>query len=135
MCLWVEQWVNCAKQLNHWDTLGEYARGTDNHALYMDCLWRLNDWDTLRNFIAHNKQSVSTQTCARLPCSNAPHNAPHMLFGMHLVGALAARLCESLHPVLLIDSEGVFEGAWRFRCHLHYNACRVAVPGISYCGS
>lgn len=56
--LWLDQWVNCAKQLNQWSTLMEYARATEQHQLSLDALWRLNDWDTLRVLITNNKTQV-----------------------------------------------------------------------------
>ena len=54
--LWVDQWVACAKQLNHWDTLLEYSRATENHELAIDCLWRNADWVGLKETLVTKAQ-------------------------------------------------------------------------------
>lgn len=46
--MWVEQWTNCARQLNQWDTIIEFARDTDQNETLMDCLWKVPDWTALR---------------------------------------------------------------------------------------
>ncbi|KIY95658.1 transformation/transcription domain-associated protein [Monoraphidium neglectum] len=70
--LWVDQWVNAAKQLNQWDALQEYALAADNNALLADCYWRLSEWDRLRDVLVGggathtNKQMTiepSPQSC------------------------------------------------------------------------
>ncbi len=63
--LWLDQWINCCKQLNQWEPLHEYARGTDNNALTADSMWRLSDWDGLRMLTDPNNKTaldVSPQT-------------------------------------------------------------------------
>jgi len=49
--LWVDQWVNAAKQLNQWDALQEYAGACDNNALLADSYWRLSEWERLRDVL------------------------------------------------------------------------------------
>jgi transformation/transcription domain-associated protein len=58
MAMWAEQWVNCAKQLNQWDILAEYARGIDNTSLQIDAMWRLREWEQLRNTVKEYRESV-----------------------------------------------------------------------------
>lgn len=53
--VWVEQWVNCAKQLTQWDTLLEYARQADNTSLMTDALWRVGDFDNLKVALTSGK--------------------------------------------------------------------------------
>jgi transformation/transcription domain-associated protein len=62
--MWAEQWVNCAKQLNQWDILAEYARGIDNTSLQIDAMWRLRDWEQLRNTVKEFRESVSSMQWA-----------------------------------------------------------------------
>ncbi|GFR40173.1 hypothetical protein Agub_g730, partial [Astrephomene gubernaculifera] len=46
--LWVEQWLDCCRHLNHWDLLLEYGKTTEQLEVVVDCLWRLSDWTQLR---------------------------------------------------------------------------------------
>lgn len=64
IAMWAEQWVNCAKQLNQWDILAEYARGIDNTSLQIDAMWRLRDWEQLRNTVKEFRESVSSMQWA-----------------------------------------------------------------------
>ncbi|GAX77356.1 hypothetical protein CEUSTIGMA_g4802.t1 [Chlamydomonas eustigma] len=54
--LWFEQWTSCSKQLGQWETLGEYARATDNHELGIDCMWRMSDWTALKDTLLTKAQ-------------------------------------------------------------------------------
>lgn len=58
--MWVEQWVNCSKQLNQWDILLEYAQQTDNQLLAMDSLWRLSNWAGLKEVLQSKLQVEET---------------------------------------------------------------------------
>eukprot|EP00899_Mesostigma_viride_P026573 jgi/Mesvir1/70/Mv13673-RA.2 len=48
LCLWEEQWLECAKKLNQWDVVTEFARAVDHTDLMLDSLWRVPDWQTLK---------------------------------------------------------------------------------------
>ncbi|KAL6746236.1 hypothetical protein V8C86DRAFT_2445362, partial [Haematococcus lacustris] len=56
--LWVEQWINCAKSLNHWDLLTDYSRTTEQFELLADCSWRSNDWDGLKEVLNNSKSAL-----------------------------------------------------------------------------
>lgn len=62
------QYLKCGFELAQWDTIGDYAKLTDNHALQMDVLWRLGEWATL-------KQKVLPVAQVRAVCG-APHSKP-----------------------------------------------------------
>ena len=65
--VWVEQWINCAKQLTQWDVLLDFARSTDNALLSMECMWRLADWTGLRE---HMLTKAQVRVCHRAKCFN-----------------------------------------------------------------
>lgn len=54
--MWVEQWLSCARQLNHWDTLLEYANKVDNMALAAEAQWHLHDWTGLKDNLTNRAQ-------------------------------------------------------------------------------
>eukprot|EP00798_Chlamydomonas_sp_ICE-L_P011531 gene11531-34243_t len=58
--MWIDQWVYCAKQLNQWDSLLEYARSTENHELAVDCLWRQSEWADLKDTLQTKAQLEET---------------------------------------------------------------------------
>ncbi|KAK4538022.1 hypothetical protein CDCA_CDCA15G4047 [Cyanidium caldarium] len=49
--LWEERWMACAKQLNQWDALSEYARSVVHIELLHETLWRLPDWAALKELL------------------------------------------------------------------------------------
>lgn len=51
MCLWEEQWIGCAKQLNQWDVLAEFGKSVENYDILLDCLWKVPDWTTLKDTV------------------------------------------------------------------------------------
>ena len=46
--LWEQQWISCAKELNQWQQLSEFAQKGDHNNLLVDCLWKVSDWHTLK---------------------------------------------------------------------------------------
>ncbi|GIL45633.1 hypothetical protein Vafri_2841, partial [Volvox africanus] len=49
--LWVEQWLSCCRQLNHWDLMLDYGKSTEQMEVVVDCLWRLSDWTQFREHL------------------------------------------------------------------------------------
>ena len=56
--LWSEEWCRCAKELNHWEELHNWAEGTGSYALLADASWRLPDpdWVELRHLLQTAKE-------------------------------------------------------------------------------
>jgi len=81
--MWVEQWVGCAKNLNQWDMLEEYARDTHNHELSLDCLWRLQDWGALKTTLTNKVVQVRGAGAVLEVCSSAASepSAPRVVCG------------------------------------------------------
>ena len=48
--LWQQQYLNCCSELGQWDIVHEYARGTENHAAFMDVAWKCSDWQGLKEW-------------------------------------------------------------------------------------
>ncbi|CAG9853589.1 unnamed protein product [Phyllotreta striolata] len=47
--LWKDHWIRCAKELNQWDILMEYAKtGCYDPYLLLECAWRISEWDTMK---------------------------------------------------------------------------------------
>lgn len=50
VCLWEEQWIECAKQLNQWELLAEFGHSVDHGTLLLDCLWKIpHSWNVLKD--------------------------------------------------------------------------------------
>ncbi|CAM6100600.1 unnamed protein product [Calypogeia fissa] len=56
MCFWEEQWISCARYLNQWDPLVEFARHVDNYDTQLDCLWKNSDWTSLKETVLPKAQ-------------------------------------------------------------------------------
>lgn len=58
--LWSEEWCRCAKELNQWEELHEWAESTDNVAILADASWRLPDpdWVELRHLLQTCKDQI-----------------------------------------------------------------------------
>lgn len=56
MCLWEEQWISCARCLNQWEPLIEFARHVDNYDIQLDCLWKNSDWGALKETVLPKAQ-------------------------------------------------------------------------------
>ncbi|KAG6555625.1 hypothetical protein Mapa_002860 [Marchantia paleacea] len=56
MCLWEEQWIACARRLNQWEPLVEFARNVDNYEIQLDCLWKIPDWVSLKDTVLPKAQ-------------------------------------------------------------------------------
>ncbi|XP_055874365.1 transformation/transcription domain-associated protein-like isoform X5 [Biomphalaria glabrata] len=50
-------WIKCAKELNQWDNLLEYAnsRGNVIPELILDCAWRVPNWPLMKDALGRNK--------------------------------------------------------------------------------
>jgi hypothetical protein len=46
--MWEEEWVRCAKNLNQWEVLKEFAGQIGNPELQLDAAWRIGDWIGLK---------------------------------------------------------------------------------------
>lgn len=54
MQLWTEHWVRCAKELNQWDQLLEYARkGHYDPYLMLESSWHVPDWDVMKEALTN----------------------------------------------------------------------------------
>eukprot|EP01114_Cavostelium_apophysatum_P014185 TRINITY_DN3613_c0_g1_i5.p1 TRINITY_DN3613_c0_g1~~TRINITY_DN3613_c0_g1_i5.p1 ORF type:complete len:3612 (+),score=1106.25 TRINITY_DN3613_c0_g1_i5:200-11035(+) len=47
--LWEEHWIQCAKRLNQWDLLTEYAKVNNQNELLLDCAWKIPDWSSMKD--------------------------------------------------------------------------------------
>ncbi|KAK8962950.1 hypothetical protein KSP40_PGU020559 [Platanthera guangdongensis] len=56
MCLWEEQWLYCASQLNQWDALADFGKGVENYEILFDCLWKVPDWVYLKDNVIPKAQ-------------------------------------------------------------------------------
>jgi len=54
--LWIDQWLQCSKQLNQWDSIMEFSRDVDRLDTLMDCLWKLPDWISLKQAVLPKAQ-------------------------------------------------------------------------------
>lgn len=54
MQLWTEHWVRCAKELNQWDQLLEYAKkGHYDPYLMLESSWHVPDWDVMKEALTN----------------------------------------------------------------------------------
>ncbi|EGG23993.1 protein kinase [Cavenderia fasciculata] len=60
--LWEDHWIECAKRLNQWDVLGEYARSQGMYDLLAMSAWKLSAWPLMKE--ALNKLTVHGDTSA-----------------------------------------------------------------------
>ncbi|XP_047320592.1 transformation/transcription domain-associated protein-like [Impatiens glandulifera] len=60
MCLWEEQWLNCATQLSQWDVLTEFGKSVENYEILMDSLWKQPDWAYLKDQVIPKAQVEET---------------------------------------------------------------------------
>ena len=58
--LWEQQWISCAKELNQWQQLSEFAQKVDHYSLLVDCLWKVSDWHTLKDRVLYRVQMEDT---------------------------------------------------------------------------
>ncbi|XP_076255473.1 transcription-associated protein 1-like [Rhynchophorus ferrugineus] len=51
--LWTEHWIRCAKELQMWDFLTEYAKaGTYNPDLILESAWRISNWELMKEALS-----------------------------------------------------------------------------------
>ncbi|XP_072379030.1 transcription-associated protein 1 [Diabrotica undecimpunctata] len=56
--LWNDHWIRCAKELNQWDTLMEYAKnGCYDPYLLLESAWRIPNWDLMKEASANVEYS------------------------------------------------------------------------------
>jgi phosphatidylinositol kinase/protein kinase (PI-3 family) len=58
--LWEQQWISCAKELNQWQQLSEFAQKVEHYSLLVDCLWKVSDWHTLKDRVLSRVQMEDT---------------------------------------------------------------------------
>jgi len=58
--VWEQQWIACAKELNQWQQLSEFAQKVEHFSLLVDCLWKVSDWSTLKECILSRRQVEDT---------------------------------------------------------------------------
>ena len=55
-----EQWISCARQLNQWEILVDYAKDIKNHKILLDSLWNIPDWVFLKEKVFPKAQVEDT---------------------------------------------------------------------------
>ncbi|KAG1327763.1 Phosphatidylinositol 3-and 4-kinase family protein with FAT domain [Cocos nucifera] len=60
MCLWEEQWLECASQLSQWDVLADFGKSVENYEILLDCLWKVPDWAYLKDNVIPKAQVEET---------------------------------------------------------------------------
>ncbi|XP_046866072.1 transcription-associated protein 1 [Drosophila willistoni] len=58
LLLWEKHWMRCAKELNQWDILLDYAQTNKekNMFLILESSWRVPDWNLMKNALAKTEQ-------------------------------------------------------------------------------
>lgn len=51
LSLWVEQWLECCRNLNQWDSVMEYGKTVDHQGALLDILWKINSWKELQETV------------------------------------------------------------------------------------
>lgn len=61
--VWEEHWIRCAKELNQWDILLDYAQNSRDmkNFLIMESAWRVPDWDLMKQALTKVEQSNPKQ--------------------------------------------------------------------------
>lgn len=60
MCLWEEQWLNCASQLSQWDVLVDFGKLVENYEILLHSLWKQPDWNFLKERVMPKAQVEET---------------------------------------------------------------------------
>ncbi|XP_037947653.1 transcription-associated protein 1 isoform X2 [Teleopsis dalmanni] len=63
LLLWENHWIRCAKELNQWDILLDYAQTNKekNMFLILESAWRVPDWNLMKNALIKIEQSFGKQ--------------------------------------------------------------------------
>ncbi|EDW01948.1 GH20167 [Drosophila grimshawi] len=63
LLLWEKHWMRCAKELNQWDILLDYAQTNreKNMFLILESSWRVPDWSLMKNALSKTEQCYSKQ--------------------------------------------------------------------------
>lgn len=61
LLLWEKHWMRCAKELNQWDILLDYAQTNreKNMFLILESSWRVPDWNLMKNALSKTEQCYS----------------------------------------------------------------------------
>lgn len=61
--LWENHWIRCAKELNQWDILLDYAQSSreKNSFLTMESAWRVPDWNLMKQALLKVEQTCPKQ--------------------------------------------------------------------------
>eukprot|EP00884_Botryococcus_braunii_P021980 jgi/Botrbrau1/8466/Bobra.0237s0083.1 len=80
LVLWVERYIHCLQEMNHWETITEFANQMPNTVLQAEAAWRLNDLSRLREFIVPNpaprsqlEDTYRTEVVRAYGCLNDGH--------------------------------------------------------------
>lgn len=62
--VWEDHWVQCAKELNQWDLLLEYAnsKGNTNPHLILESAWRVPNWSMMKEALAQVESSCPKES-------------------------------------------------------------------------
>lgn len=60
--VWEEQWIVCAKQLNQWEVLKEYATDVNQFDLLLESCWKTDSWIEIKEALADPMPSDASQT-------------------------------------------------------------------------
>lgn len=63
LLLWENHWIRCAKELNQWDILLDYAQSSKekNSFLIMESAWRVPDWTLMKQALLKVEQTCPKQ--------------------------------------------------------------------------
>ncbi len=56
MALWEDHWIHCAKHLQSWELLTEFARTHGHTELALDSAWKISEWGALREALLRYSQ-------------------------------------------------------------------------------
>ena len=59
--LWEDHWIRCAKELNQWDIIQEFAstKGNTNPHLVLESAWRIPNWSLMKDALAQVSKSLN----------------------------------------------------------------------------
>lgn len=62
--VWEDHWVRCAKELNQWDILLDYAnsKGNTNPHLILESAWRVPNWSMMKDALSQVEGSCPKES-------------------------------------------------------------------------
>ncbi len=72
-CLWEEHWIACAKRLNQWDLLSDFARSGNHNDLLLECAWKVSDWNSVKEALTKTSYPPDSPILKVYQCYAAVH--------------------------------------------------------------